>query len=174
MILYNFSKNAIIFKTSYIYQNINVCSEIPFSKNLHHIETSKLTCNTNQTIGFYMMQIFTEKFFQTDINKYGVWKNAPGKKSHEKFLPGRLSPPEKLPPGKLPPRKLSPEKMSRRKIAPGKMTPKNCFTSFLVVVDIILKLFIFKLFIVTSFRGVSITPATFIMDFLLGLADGIN
>ena len=40
MILFNFSKNAVIFKTSYIYQNTNVCSEIPFSKNLYHIETS--------------------------------------------------------------------------------------------------------------------------------------
>ena len=30
MILFNFSKNAVIFKTSYIHQNTNVYSEIPF------------------------------------------------------------------------------------------------------------------------------------------------
>ena len=35
MILLNFSKNAVIFKASYMYQNTNVCSEIPFSKNLY-------------------------------------------------------------------------------------------------------------------------------------------
>ena len=53
MILSNFSKNAVIFKTSYIYQNTNVCSEIPFSKNLYQIEASQLIiCNTNQWTGF--------------------------------------------------------------------------------------------------------------------------
>ena len=48
MILFNFSKNAVIFKTSYIYQNTNVCFDIPFSKNLYHIEPSQLICNANQ------------------------------------------------------------------------------------------------------------------------------
>ena len=53
MSLFNFSKNAVIFKTSYIYQNTNVCSEIPFSKNLYQIEASQLIiCNTNQWTGF--------------------------------------------------------------------------------------------------------------------------
>ena len=52
MILFNFTKSAVIFKTSYIYQNTNVCSEIPFSKNLYHTETSQLICNTNQWTGF--------------------------------------------------------------------------------------------------------------------------
>ena len=52
MILSNFSKNAVIFKTSYIYQNTNVCSEIPFSKNLYHTETSQLICNTTQWTDF--------------------------------------------------------------------------------------------------------------------------
>ena len=32
MILFNFSKNAVTFKTSYIYQNTNVCLERPFSE----------------------------------------------------------------------------------------------------------------------------------------------
>ena len=51
--IFNFSKNAVIFKTSYIYQNTNVCSEIPFSKNLYQIEASQLIiCNTNQWTGF--------------------------------------------------------------------------------------------------------------------------
>ena len=51
--IFNFSKNAVIFKTSYIYQNTNVCSEIPFSKNLYQIEANQLIiCNTNQWTGF--------------------------------------------------------------------------------------------------------------------------
>ena len=48
IILFNFSKNAVIFKTFYTSQNAKVCSEIPFCKNLYHIETSQLFCNTNQ------------------------------------------------------------------------------------------------------------------------------
>ena len=48
IILFNFSKNAVIFKTFYTSQNTKVCSEIPFCKNLYHIETSQLFCNTNQ------------------------------------------------------------------------------------------------------------------------------
>ena len=52
MILFNFSKNAVIFKTSYIYHNTNVCSEIPLSENLYHTETNQLTDNINQWTGF--------------------------------------------------------------------------------------------------------------------------
>ena len=52
MILFNFSKNAVIFKTSYIHQNTDVCLEIPFSENLYHTETNQLICNTNQWTGF--------------------------------------------------------------------------------------------------------------------------
>ena len=52
MILLNFSKNAVIFKISYIYQNTDVCSEIPFSENLYHTEKNQLMCNTNQWTGF--------------------------------------------------------------------------------------------------------------------------
>ena len=69
MILFNFSKNDVIFKTSYIYRNAYVCSEIPFSKNLYHIETSELIYNTNQLTRFYTIRIFTERFFRTGINK---------------------------------------------------------------------------------------------------------
>ena len=52
MILFNFSKSAVTFKASYIYQNTNVCSEIPFNKNLYLVETSPLICNTNQWTDF--------------------------------------------------------------------------------------------------------------------------
>ena len=69
MILFNFSKNAVIFKTFYTYQNTNVCSEIPFCKNLYHIEISQLFCSTTQVTGFYMRRSFTERLFQRDLNK---------------------------------------------------------------------------------------------------------
>ena len=42
-----------------------VCLEISFSKNVYHIETSQLICFVNQLTGFYMMQGFTERYFQT-------------------------------------------------------------------------------------------------------------
>ena len=35
-------------------------------KQSHHIETSQLICNTNQSNGFYMICVFTERYFQTD------------------------------------------------------------------------------------------------------------
>ena len=70
MILFNFSKNAVIFKKSYIYQNAKVCSEISFDESLYHIETSQLICNTNQLTGFYKIRILLKGFFeQALINK---------------------------------------------------------------------------------------------------------
>ena len=40
----------------------NLCSETPFSKNLHRVETNQLICIANQLAGFYMIQAFTESF----------------------------------------------------------------------------------------------------------------
>ena len=85
----------------------------------------------------------------------GVQKSAPGK-----ILPGKKNP------GKLPPGKLSPGN-----ILPGKLPPGKLF--YLFFVDIILQLFIFELFIETSFRGVSRAPATSIMNLLVTLVNGI-
>ena len=46
---------------------ITVCSEIPFSKNSYHIETSQLTCKALQLTGFYMIRVFSEKYFRRDF-----------------------------------------------------------------------------------------------------------
>ena len=54
------------------------------------------------------------------------------------------------------------------------MLPEKFFYYIFVAVDIILQLYIFKLFIVTSFRGVSKSPAASIMDFFVTLVYGIN
>lgn len=35
----------------------------------HNRETSQLIRNTNQLTGFYMIRIFTERFFRRDVNK---------------------------------------------------------------------------------------------------------
>ena len=43
-----------------------LCSEIPFSKNSYHIETSHEISKTNKFTGFYMIQVFTKKYSQTD------------------------------------------------------------------------------------------------------------
>ena len=42
-----------------------VCFEITFSKNLYYIEISHIICFVDQLIGFYMIQGFTESYFQT-------------------------------------------------------------------------------------------------------------
>ena len=43
-----------------------LCSEIPFSKNSYHIETSQPITKTNELTRFYMIQVFTKKYSQTD------------------------------------------------------------------------------------------------------------
>ena len=40
-------------------------SEMLFSKNSNYIETNKLIYFANQLTGFYMIQVFTEEYFQT-------------------------------------------------------------------------------------------------------------
>ena len=77
----------------------------------------------------------------------------------------------KIAPGKILPGKKNPEKLPPGNILPGKLPPGKLF--YLFFVDIILQLFIFELFIVTSFRGVSRAPATSIMNLLVTLVNGI-
>ena len=48
-------------------KNTIVFSEIPFSKNSHHIETSQLIGFSNQLTDSYMIEALTERYFQTDI-----------------------------------------------------------------------------------------------------------
>ena len=45
------------------FNQLQNCSlfENTFSKNSHHIETSKLICSSNQLTGFYMIRISTEQ-----------------------------------------------------------------------------------------------------------------
>ena len=45
-------------KITFINCKIIVCSKTPFTKNLHHIETSQLIWNSNQLTSFYMMRVF--------------------------------------------------------------------------------------------------------------------
>ena len=54
------------------------------------------------------------------------------------------------------------------------MPPKKLFYQIFVGVNFILRLFLLKLFIVTSFRGVSRTLATSIIDLLVTTVNGIN
>ena len=93
-------------------------------------------------------------------------KNSPGKKAPRKKATQKIASPENYPhPRNMAPGKLSPgdcplEKYPLGKLFPGKIFPEKLFYSFSVAVDIILQLFLLKLFIVTSFRGVCRTPAT--------------
>ena len=88
------------------------------------------------------------------LNFFSLGKKAP-----------RKIPPESFPLGKCPPGKLLPGEMPQ---------PKQKFCLFFIAVDILLQLFIFKIFIVTSFESVSRTPTTSIMDLLVTLINGIN
>ena len=45
-----------------------LCLEIPFSKNLYHIETSQAISKANKLTGFYMTQVFTKRYSQTDCS----------------------------------------------------------------------------------------------------------
>ena len=45
-----------------------LCSEIPFSKNSYHIETSQAISKANKLTGFYMIQVFTKRYSQTDCS----------------------------------------------------------------------------------------------------------
>ena len=87
------------------------------------------------------------------------WEKSPLKKAPEKVAPGNMRPPENVPPKKCPPGKLPPEKL---------------LYSIFVAFDIILRFFLLNLSIVTSFRGVSGTPATSIINLLVTVVNGIN
>ena len=52
-----------------IYYLTVVYSEIPFTKNLYHIETIQLICFANQLTGFYMIQGFTEGYFRIECTR---------------------------------------------------------------------------------------------------------
>ena len=48
-------------------RSINFCSEIPFTKNPHHTETSQLICFVNQLTRFYTLQVLTGRYFRIDF-----------------------------------------------------------------------------------------------------------
>ena len=94
------------------------------------------------------------------------------------MLPGRKTP-KKIALRKIIPRKCAPPPSRRKKIVPGKLPPgklppEKLFYYFFAAFDIILRLLLLKIFIVTSFRGVSRTPATSIIDLLVTVVNGIN
>ena len=117
-----------------------------------------------QKITHSHVTLWTKEF--TKLQVYGAQKNAPGKKAPRK------KPPRKLPPEDMPPRKIVPWKIAPRKNAPRTIAPWvivlldfRCFWHYLRVVY-------FKTF--CSFRGVTRTPATSIIDLLVTVANSIN
>ena len=84
-------------------------------------------------------------------------------------------PPGKKPLRKLPQRKLPPGKLTPENCPPsGKMPPKNCVTSFSLLLTLSYSCSFLSFLTVTSFRNVSGTPATSIMDPLVILLKSIN
>ena len=47
-----------------------ICSEKPFSKNSYYTETSQMICNARQLARFQTDHIFSERYFQTDVNPF--------------------------------------------------------------------------------------------------------
>ena len=45
-----------------------LCLEIPFSKNSYSIETNQPLSKANKLTGFYMIQVFTKRYSQTDCS----------------------------------------------------------------------------------------------------------
>ena len=43
-------------------------SRILFTKNLYHIETNQFICIADQLSGFYILRLFTERYFGTDYS----------------------------------------------------------------------------------------------------------
>ena len=111
-----------------------------------------------------------EEIYTFVIKPFQIWcpekfprKKRPPEKCAPENYPPKISPQRKLVPGKLPP-----GKMPLRKIAPlGKL-----FHQIFVAFNIIF--LIFKLFIVTSFRGVSKTPAVSIIDLLVTVVNVVT
>ena len=68
-------------------------------------------------------------------------------------------------------RKNAPGKKAPQKRAPRKLPSRKIVLLNFVAFDIILRLF---LYVVTSFRGASRTPATSIIDLLVTIANGMN
>ena len=46
-----------------------VCYEIPFSGDSYDMEINRLICKKIQLTGFYVVRLFTGRYFQTDFNK---------------------------------------------------------------------------------------------------------
>ena len=43
-----------------------VCSKTSLSNDLYYMETTQLICISNKLTGIYMVQVFNERYFQTD------------------------------------------------------------------------------------------------------------
>ena len=46
------------------------CSETTFSKNSYYAGTSQMICNPKQVADFKTVLIFSERYFQTDLNPF--------------------------------------------------------------------------------------------------------
>ena len=101
-------------------------------------------------------------------------EKSPPEKSPRENGPPKNYPPELWAPGKLPLGKCHPGKMPPGKLPPGQLPHEKLFYLIFVAFDIILRLSLSKLFIVTSFRGVSRNPSTSIIDFLVTVVNGIS
>ena len=114
-------------------------------------------------------------------------KMPPGKKSTRKKDPEKIAP-QKISPGNIPPGKMCPGKLPPRRMLPPKFAPpptpnnspppppkKKGLTRFLLLLTLSYRCsFFLQIFMVTSFRGESRSPATSIIDLLVTVVNDIN
>ena len=109
--------------------------------------------NVNKTVWFLYLVSLKYREITVKLYFFGIRKKAP----------------EKVAPSKITTRKYAPRKIA----PPGQLLPKNCYTRFFLLLKLSYD-FSLNLSIVTSFRGVSRTPATSIIDLLVTVVNGIN
>ena len=108
----------------------------------------------------------------------------PRKKSTRKKDPEKIAP-QKISPGNIPPGKMCPEKLPSRRMLLPKIAPpptialpkkkKKGLTRVLSLLTLSYRCsFFLQLFMVTSFRGESRSPATSIIDILVTVVNDIN
>lgn len=51
------------------------CSEIPFGKISHHLETSQMIFMSNQLTGFYVIRVFDGRYFRIDYEFFRKTKS---------------------------------------------------------------------------------------------------
>ena len=134
-----------------------------FSKSQNHREVGpSVILETKVKVKWQQFSCCPEKWHR----EKGSLEKSPRENCPQKIKPRKYASKENCPPS----RKIPLRKNDTEEDCP----PEKLFYQTFVAVDIILQLFIFKYFIVTTFRGVSKFPLISTQDLLTRVVNGIN